>query len=63
MGSGQGSVYQDPKTGENIVVYQVGTEKWVAESNKIDAAEKTKGRIMRKIKSLGYTKFVGYESI
>ena len=59
---GSGSVYEDPKTGEAIVVYQAGTKKWVAESNRFDTAEETKNAIMKKVKRWGYTKFVGYES-
>jgi len=59
---GQGSVYRDPKTGENIVVYKKG-KLWMAETNKFDTQETSKARIMRKIKFWGYTKFVGYETL
>ena len=64
MGStiGSGSVYNDPKTGESIVIYQAAKKKWVAETNRFDATEETKKAIMKKVKTWGYTKFVGYES-
>ena len=61
--SGQGSVYEDPKTGEDVVVYQAAKKKWVAESNRFDTEEASKARIMRKIKFWGYTKFVGYADL
>ena len=59
---GSGSVYENPRTGEDLVVYQVGTKKWVAESNTFDLAEETKKAIMKKVKFRGFTKFIGYES-
>ena len=62
MESGQGSVYENTRTGDEMVVYEHGN-RWVAESNRFDAEETTKYKIMKKIKSWGYTKFIGYTDL
>ena len=56
-----GSVYSKSKD-DKIVVYRKGTL-WIAETNYIDCARNTKREIMALIKSLGYTKFIGYEAL
>lgn len=62
--SSYGSVYDNPKTGESIIVYKaMHGNRWIAETNSYDAERKTKREIMKQVKAWGFTKYVGQESL